>query len=102
MKKEEAITILSEIRSKYNCFSHVEGGRYHALSMGIEALTERKHGKWKIGSHGVVSDATVKWYDQFIMGGFIYCSNCKERSNKRSNFCPNCGADMRGDNDGNS
>ena len=38
MTKEEAITILSDIRSEYNCFSHTEGGRYHALSMGIEAL----------------------------------------------------------------
>lgn len=39
MTNEEAITTLSFLRSEYNCFD--EGReRYHALSMGIEALKQ--------------------------------------------------------------
>ena len=90
MKKEEAITMLSEIRSEYNCFSHVEGGMYHALSMGIEALKERKHGSW------------WKSYDE--LGEAWMCSECmqeffSEDSHFQENvkFCPECGARMDGD-----
>jgi hypothetical protein len=52
-------------------------------------------GKWRLGGYGQISDATVKWYDQFLQGGFLYCSVCKGRSSLKFNFCPNCGADMR-------
>lgn len=54
-----------------------------------------KRGKWRLGGYGQISDATVKWYDQFLTGGFFYCSVCKERSSSKTNFCPNCGADMQ-------
>jgi len=57
-------------------------------------------GKWKLGGYGQISDATEKWYDHFLSGGFFYCSACKERSSIKSNFCPNCGADMGGEDDG--
>ena len=51
-------------------------------------------GKWRLGGYGQVSDAAVKWYDQFLQGGFFYCSACKERSAVKTKFCPNCGAMM--------
>ena len=36
------------------------------------------------------------------MFGFHYCSICgRRRTSPQDNFCPNCGADMRGGNDGN-
>lgn len=91
MTKEEAITILSDIRSEYNCFSHIEGGRYHALSMGIKALKERKHGKWERAQE---QPYFRKHFD------IVVCSCCHNRGNKKWNFCPNCGADMRGDDNG--
>ena len=83
MTKEEAIFTLSDIRSEYNCFSHIEGGRYHALSMGIEALKERKHGKWR----------------RNMFGGELLsysCSECGEHLPYKYNtdFCPSCGAQM--------
>lgn len=53
-----------------------------------------------------------KWVDSLISADNLYdrlgmmscirgyvCDNCKEFSIARYNFCPNCGADMRG-NDG--
>lgn len=90
MTKEEAIFTLSDIRSEYNCFSHVEGGRYHALSMGIEALEERKHGEWVKAVQGL----DESWV----------CSECMEEYisvdadfKDYAHFCPNCGARMDGE-----
>ena len=50
--------------------------------------------------------AWEKYIPMFGVGDFIKCSVCgKSRVNnlvERTNFCPNCGADMRkGENDGN-
>ena len=41
MIKEEAIAMLSDIRSDYNCFDENEEPKYHALSMAIEALRDK-------------------------------------------------------------
>ena len=68
-----------------------------AYEMAIEALREpeRKKGKWGRNFDG------NEWY--------WFCSNCKEEwheedlwmgGNDFPNFCPNCGADMRGEADG--
>ena len=51
-------------------------------------VVEVVHGKW------VVCDAPPPtwWYE---------CSICHKAGNVEYNYCPNCGADMRGGNDGN-
>ena len=58
----------------------------------IEELQKRKHGKWEWDHHN----------------GYSYCSCCNSVSPHEDqygeycdepNFCPNCGADMRGDSD---
>lgn len=53
-------------------------------------LGERPHGKW------------LEWVDEKWGGTTIYCSVCKLKALRSStndfvmsNFCPNCGADMR-------
>ena len=43
-----------------------------------------------------------EWLADMIYDGedewcFLECSNCKYRSDDHFNYCPNCGADMRGD-----
>lgn len=43
------------------------------------APLERPQGEWKMDSIGA------------------YCSNCHTHPDYTTNFCPNCGADMRGD-----
>lgn len=48
MTREKLIETLSDIRAEYNCFDPMEQQQYHALSEAIEALTERKTGKWMI------------------------------------------------------
>ena len=99
MTKEEAISTLSEIRAEYNCYELLdERIRYHALSMGIEALEERKHGKW--------IDHQYDGLNKSILYA-IECSACNDvftevdptKKPIKYKFCPNCGADMRGDND---
>ena len=55
-----------------------------------------RHGRWRLGGYGQISDAKTKWFDQFLQGGFLYCSVCGERSNLKTRYCPNCGAKMDG------
>lgn len=38
-----------------------------------------------------------KW--ALCLHGEFACTNCRERTKKRTNFCPNCGADMREEHD---
>ena len=50
-------------------------------------VRENVSGKW-------VSASSLDWY-------LVYkCSNCGEYGNPKHNFCPNYGADNRGDTDG--
>ena len=52
-------------------------------------IIEPKRGEW-IRS----SDIDIAW------GSKVYtCSNCGHKRNSKTNFCPNCGADMRGKGD---
>lgn len=41
-EKWEAISVLSEIRSEYNCFNEKERPYYHALSLAIKSIREIK------------------------------------------------------------
>lgn len=57
-----------------------------------KALAERKRGKWE-----------TAYLDQQYAGcrpRAIYCSNCHIVSAFKTPFCPHCGADMRGEEDG--
>ena len=78
-----------------------EGGIKYACTDILEKISkmptiepERKKGKWipqdHNKHHGMIS--TTVYY-------FPRCSACGESANY-TNFCPNCGADMREDQDG--
>lgn len=56
----------------------------------MPTIEERKTGKWIS-----LDDSRGKYNDY----GYK-CSECGEHSDYEENFCPNCGADMRGEEDG--
>ena len=81
----DTISILSELRSNYCCFYAVDEPYYHALSEAIRALSAYHNGHWvRVGKEFGFA------FDNF------YCSECNYFSGtKTTNYCPNCGADMR-------
>ena len=59
---------------------------------------ERKTGKWECVPHKSVEHGEVA-----IDGDTVRCSNCRHAEkgwNAGMHYCPHCGADMRGDEDG--
>lgn len=90
MNREEAIHELQEDKRLYETeVCHAgdgtpDGRLLEALDMAIEALrNEPKTGEWKcMGDCGVTECGQCGWSIEEYVGDY--------------NFCPNCGADMRG------
>jgi len=55
----------------------------------VETVVERKKGKWETAylDHEAFGVRPTAWY----------CSECHQITSFRTFFCPNCGADMRGE-----
>ena len=90
MTREEAILLLHDIKDTYNeIYENYEIGyeQMTALDMAIEALSERT-GEWIYSTKQL--EIVPMWE----------CSCCRIRAAKKFNFCPHCGADMRGEQDG--
>ena len=89
MKREEAIKKLQKQKAEYLEEWVDYSGVAEAYDMAIEALQDRPTGVW------------------IDKGGYNECSECGEVAQKvelcdcvyerLTNFCPNCGADMRGE-----
>ena len=96
MTREEAVRILGQYDVSAIQFYETDGREipwdkgHEALEMAIEALAqlpsarpEREKGKW-----------------MFLDPPWFRCSECgatRENKTFMENFCPNCGADMRGE-----
>lgn len=89
MTKEEAINVLKEIIDESWIFSDIEKApTIDACEMAISALSKNKCGEWK-----------RTYLDHVAMGerpSILYCSACCQCIAYPTNYCPNCGADMRG------
>lgn len=83
MNNEEAIAILENLKTQGEAFF----SRRLALDLAIKALEERPQGEWI--EHNSYFHKCSKC--QKIVG-FDYI----EQEGEMFNFCPNCGADMRG------
>ena len=86
MTNKEAKEILEW---ELNNFKYTDNEFVEATKVAIKALEERPKGKWELVNPLQAND-----------GGAYMCSFCKTGSwgfDKTYNFCPNCGADMRGD-----
>ena len=85
MTRDDAITTLAKIQKLLAIYPKRKKQKESvneietAIGMAIEALkTDRPHGEW-----------LYRWND-------VECSRCGEFEKGKTNFCPNCGADMRG------
>ena len=84
MTNKEAIEILSNRLNTYYCTDE----DLQALDLAIKALEERPQGEW------------IVFYTPKKKKVFK-CDKCMAVSIQgQTNFCPNCGADMKGDNNG--
>lgn len=61
-------------------------------AIDAQPTIEPKQGEWVYEFTKVENPSTDKWV---IQRGKLYCSECKEETYRMSNFCPDCGADMR-------
>lgn len=59
-------------------------------------VVERKKGKWITKSTFMPDHYGGYYIDQYV------CTNCESEFFKPSKFCPNCGADLRGKDEGNN
>ena len=86
MTKEEAIQILADLID--SPFLHTWEKQNKALHMAIEALSaERPKGEWqKVDEQPYFR----KHFDN------VCCSICHYKGMKKYNYCPNCGARMKG------
>ena len=96
MTREEAI---KELSGYEGVFIPPSRGRDEAITMAIKALTERT-GEWleaEVLSEAYDIEGVKTW------GSKMQCDQCGfthtaiEGHMAQYNFCPNCGADMRGD-----
>lgn len=81
MNREEARNHLAEWLDEkmWRCFGTIDR---EAISVAVQTLQDRPHGEW------IVNDI-----------GMFECSNCKTMAFSKSmlwNYCPYCGAYMRG------
>lgn len=79
MTNQEAVEVLSDIRSNYSCFDAGEEPKYHALSIAIEALkatqwilcSERlpEEGRYLVARHDDVTKTNftdILWFEKNV------------------------------------
>jgi hypothetical protein len=81
MTRAEAIKVLNMVEA--------HGIADEAKRVAIEALKDRPQGEW-------IADVE-RWGDFMTTVDAYKCSECGEFDPCKDNFCPNCGADMRGE-----
>lgn len=108
MTKQEAQNILANIKRYMSSGGAVDRGANKAIDMAIEALgeqPERAKGHWiAVDSYTAFGGDYATWMAHGNPIAYHYCSNCKQQARADeegkdilSDFCPDCGADMRGE-----
>ena len=89
MTREKAIEMCKSIKDYLTAGNPVWSKEEvtDAMTMAIEALKDRQKGHWEY------EDDSINFVNLW------QCSECYEVVDEKTNFCPYCGADMRGEND---
>ena len=103
--------VLSEHEMKHDkrrSFDDYDCGAANAYEHASDLLddmptVERPHGEWiAVDSYSAFGGSEEQWYAHGNPTAYHYCSVCKEQvsldefgEEMLTNFCPNCGADMR-------
>ena len=91
IRRQDAIEACRSVADNINSPTDQQIGAEYCLDLIKEipsAEPERKHGKWIYDTERVMRDGRIN--SQY------HCSECGEQEFTLYNFCPNCGADMRG------
>lgn len=119
MTREEAINTINSLKQYYNdknedSYVGFDNEDNEALEIAIEALETASCIKEKCAycphcKNCDVDDETLaikaleqqpktgRWIFDEILDKHYYCSECKSMGVDYWDYCPNCGADMRGD-----
>ena len=84
MSNEEAIKLIQGIEEDGR---NVTSEHIEALDLAIKALKERPQGEWIIDGHHIRCNRCYEYI----------CNTDREGNEIPDNFCPNCGAKMRGE-----
>ena len=93
MTRQEAIAILERLQEPEPYEPQITFDDYDALQMAIDALSQKKRG---IGKWVHRNDDYNDWLECSQCG---YGSEGEVKYGENTNYCPNCGADMRGKQD---
>ena len=83
ISRQAAIDAVIEITYDQTALHHGWVDPYYVVNRLEYLPTAEKKGEWIISSDGY----------------YPYCSKCHFRPHEMTNYCPNCGADMRGEQD---
>lgn len=110
MTREEAIKWLKNLKEDIGQPQHQALWHYEeALDVSIEALEQEpvKHGEWETGLLREFRNTDIEVQEKADKAGCVRyvanlrCSACRKitmvDNSIKYNFCPHCGADMRGD-----
>lgn len=93
-REEEVIKWLESLKAEIGKSEHRTLWHYaEAIDMAIEALKGRPKGHWR-----TMYDGDPITGEPYPCG--VYCDQCGDTIGVEANYCPNCGADMRGEDDG--
>ena len=106
ISRQDAIDALQE--KVFHDLSDEFYGAMQVLDELPSAQPERKKGRWiPVDSYSAFGGDEATWMAHGNPVAFYYCSECKEQAyagedgeSLLTDYCPNCGADMRGEQDG--
>ena len=83
---EQRLIDANELLTAFQCGETVRTECVRATIGHMPTIEERKTGKWKLQT-----DRRKKHY------GWNICSECGKWIGEPTNYCPNCGAEMKGE-----